>query len=144
MPSEGGGALRRLGVALLNATLLLAALVLLLAVILVWQVRGLATDMRDGLRSELVTIQPRVEEARHSAQEALSALDAAAQAPGATTSPPPVAVTQAQDRLRALLDDLATLDPGLENAEQTESLLRRLALLIIATAAQGLLDPAAR
>jgi hypothetical protein len=131
-------------VALLNATLLLAALVLLLAVILVWQVRGLATDMRDGLRSELVTIQPRVEEARHSAQEALSALDAAAQAPGATTSPPPVAVTQAQDRLRALLDDLATLDPGLENAEQTESLLRRLALLIIATAAQGLLDPAAR
>lgn len=138
-PSGIPAALRRLGVALLNASLLLAALVLLLAVVLVWQVRGLATEMREGLRSDLVTIQPRIEGARRSAQEAMSALDSARQTPDA-----PPAVAQAQERLQTLLDDLAALDPSPENAEQTESVLRRLVLMIIATAAQGLLAPEAR
>ncbi|MCL4676801.1 MAG: hypothetical protein KJZ59_12500 [Pararhodobacter sp.] len=95
--------------------------------------------MREGLRSDLVTIQPRIEGARRSAQEAMSALDSARQMPDA-----PPAVAQAQERLQTLLDDLAALDPSPENAEQTENVLRRLVLMIIATAAQGLLAPEAR
>jgi len=139
MPSEQS-TLGKLGAALLNATLMLVAIVLLLAVVLVWQVRGLADDMRSGLRSELTMLQPRVDAARSTAVEALGALDTARQAqPDA-----PPEVTQAQDSLRALIDDLSALDPAPENAEQAESVLRRLVFAIFATAARGLLsDPPA-
>ena len=86
MASEGPGVLRKLGVAVLNATLMLAALVLLLAVLLVWQVRGLAQDMRGGLRAELASVQPRIEGARETARQALEAVDDARSRPAADTT----------------------------------------------------------
>lgn len=130
--------LRRLGEALLNATLLLAAIVLFLAVMLVWQLRGFADDMRTGLRTELVVLQPRVDAARQSAQAALGALEAARQAqPDAVV--PPEAV-QAQERLRTLLDTLATWEPSAAETDPADGIWQRLVLALVATAAQGIIN----
>lgn len=149
MASEGPGVLRKLGVAVLNATLMLAALVLLLAVLLVWQVRGLAQDMRGGLRAELATVQPRIEGARETARQALEAVDDARSRPAADTTE----LTAVRDSLRALIEALGRLetDPGFgneagleigrETGDETESLIRQLVLAIFATAARGLLEP---
>ena len=130
MPSDITTALKRLGIALLNATLLLAALVLFLAVMLVWQLRGFADDMRGGLRAELVALQPQVEAARTSAREALAALDSADGRP------------RMREDLAALVARLDALDPASAPRVETESLLQRLVLAILSAAAAGLLAPA--
>ena len=134
MPSDTGLALKRLGLALLNATLLLAVIALALAVTLVVQLRGLAGDMRDGVRSELVAMQPRVEAARSSARAALDALEPAAD--GAVDAP---ARAAAREDLRALIDRLEALEPGPQTRAETESLLQRLVMAVLATAARTLL-----
>ncbi len=135
MPSETGSAIKRLGLALLNATLLLAVIALALAVTLTVQLRGLADDLRDGIRSEIVALQPRLEAARTSARDALEALDQTQDSPQATT---------ARADLRALIDRLETLEPEPQTRAETVCLLQQLALAIIATAARHLLpDPAA-
>lgn len=120
--SSEPSALRKLGAALLNATLMLVALILLLAVVLVWQVRGVASDLRDGFRTELVALQPQLQATLQSAREALQDLP--------ETAP-------AREDLRALVDQLET-PPTLP--QDTDSLLRRLALAVIALAAQGVLQ----
>ena len=143
MASEGPGVLRKLGAALLNATLMLAALVLLLAVLLVWQVRGLAQDMRGGLRAELATVQPRIEGARETARQALEAVDDAQSRPAADAAE----LTAVRYSLRALIEALGRLEAapgsisevGQEPGDETESLIRQLVLAIFATAARGLL-----
>ena len=120
--SSEPSALRKLGAALLNATLMLAALVLLLAVVLVWQVRGLASDLREGLRTELVALQPQMQATREAARAALEDLPA--------TAP-------ARDDLAALVDQLEARPTA---PQDTESLLRRIAFAVIAIAAQGVLE----
>ena len=120
--SSEPSALRKLGAALLNATLMLVALVLLLAVVLVWQVRGIVSDAREGPRTELVALQPQMQATREAAIAALQDLP--------DTAP-------AREDLRALVDQLEAR-PQLP--EVTDSLLRRLALAVIATAAQGVLQ----
>lgn len=120
--SSEPSALRKLGAALLNATLMLAALVLLLAVVLVWQVRGLASDLREGLRAELVALQPQMQATREAARAALEDLPA--------TAP-------ARDDLAALVDQLEARPTA---PQDTESLLRRVAFAVIAIAAQGVLE----
>ncbi|WP_068299423.1 hypothetical protein [Pararhodobacter sp. CCB-MM2] len=120
--SSEPSALRKLGAALLNATLMLAALVLLLAVVLVWQVRGLASDLREGLRTELVALQPQMQATREAARAALEELPA--------TAP-------AREDLAALVDQLEARPTA---PQDTESLLRRIAFAVIAIAAQGVLE----
>ena len=122
MPSEPGP-WRKLGAALLNATLMLVALILLLALLLVWQLRGLAQDLRLGLRAEIATLAPQIDAARTSAAEALARL----QDP------------EARRELTALIDRLDRFENS--PPPQTDSALRALALAIIATAAGQLLDP---
>ncbi len=124
MPSERRP-LRDLGVALLNATLLLIVAALLLAVILVVQLRGLATDLREGLRSELTALQPQLQAARDQARAALDA------------NPAP----QARAELESLLARLETLDPATLQGPETDSLLRQIVLAILTTAARGLAPP---
>lgn len=129
MPSETGSRLKQLGLALLNATLMLVALVLLLAVVLVWQLRGLADEVRTGLRTDLAAMQGEVQAARTEAREALAALD------------DPERAGTAREDLRALVTRLEALDPAAvtpDASEETASLFHRLALAIIAVAAQGL------
>lgn len=120
MPSETGSRLKQLGLALLNATLMLVALVLLLAVVLVWQLRGLATD----LRTDLVAMQGQVQAARTEAREALAALD------------DPERAGAAREDLRALVTRLEAMEEAPDLGDG--ALLHRLALAIIAVAAQGL------
>lgn len=136
MPSDTRRTLRDLGVALLNATLLLIVAALFLAVTLVVQVRGLANDLQTGMQERIATLQPQIEAARTEARAALDALEsAAAAAPGAIPQAAPPALTE----LRGLVERLETLTPA---APQTDPLLRQIALAIIATAARGLLAPA--
>lgn len=129
MPSETGSRLKQLGLALLNATLMLVALVLLLAVVLVWQLRGLADDVLTGLRTDLAAMQGELQAARTEAREALAALD------------DPAREGAAREDLRALVTRLEALDPAAaapDASGEDASLFRRLALAIIAVAAQGL------
>lgn len=130
MPSDARSRLRELGLALLNATLMLGALVLLLAVVLVWQLRGFADEARTGLRTDLAAMRAEVQAARTEAREALVALD------------DPAREGAAREDLRALVARLEALDTVAAPPAEAESLLRRLALAIIATAAQGLLGDA--
>ncbi|MBN8290344.1 hypothetical protein JI664_00035 [Rhodobacter sp. NTK016B] len=124
MPSETGpGPWRKLGAALLNATLMLVALILLLGVLLVWQLRGLTQDLRLGLRAEIATLAPQIDAARTSAAEAMARL----QDP------------EAQRDLTALIDRLDRLET--QPQPQSDSALRALALAIIATAASQILGP---
>ncbi|PTX05130.1 hypothetical protein [Pararhodobacter aggregans] len=125
MPSETGSRLKQLGLALLNATLMLVALVLLLAVVLVWQLRGLATD----LRTDLGAMQAQVQAARTEAREALAALD------------DPERAGAAREDLRALVTRLEAMEEAPDLGDG--ALLHRLALAIIATAAQGLIGQGA-
>lgn len=125
MPSETGSRLKQLGLALLNATLMLVALVLLLAVVLVWQLRGLATD----LRTDLGAMQAQVQAARTEAREALAALD------------DPERAGAAREDLRALVTRLEAMEEAPDLGDG--ALLHRLALAIIATAAQGLMGQGA-
>ena len=140
MQSDTGSALKRLFVALLNATLLLAVIVLALAVTLVVQLRGLAGDARQGLRTELVAMQAQVEATRQRAELALEALAAAPAAPGTIPLAPRPEMIQAQDSLRALIDDLDRFDPATAPQAEGEGLLRRLVFAIFATVARGLLE----
>lgn len=148
MPSDpaptGNGPLRKLAEALLNASLLLTAIVLALALALVVQVRGLASDLHDGLQTQLATIQPRLEATRETMREALVALDGAGAGP-TPDEPPAPELALARDRLRAALDNLSALEvapgPGVADGDgATDTLMRRLALAIIALAARGVLD----
>jgi hypothetical protein len=95
---------RKLGEALLNATLMLIALIVLLAVVLVMQVRGLTSD----LRADLAGMQDRSVEARSQAEEALAALEAARAERGDAL---PEAVARARDGLSAALDGWAEQAP---------------------------------
>ena len=140
MASEDPGPLRKLGAALLNATLMLAAIVLVLAVVLVWQVRGLAQDVRGGLRSEIAEVQPRIDAARETARQALAAVDDARTAPAADREANATELDAVQANLRALIDELGSLQPPAEGGDETESLIRQLVLAIFATAARGLMD----
>lgn len=126
MPSELGSRLRALGLALLNATLMLAALVLLLAVLLVWQLRGFASDMQTSLAGARMQLT----EARLNARSALEALG------------DPAREAAARQDLAGLVERLDALDPPALPEGDSESLLRRLVLAIIATAAQGLMGEA--
>ncbi|MFN4099957.1 MAG: hypothetical protein ACK4GT_09280 [Pararhodobacter sp.] len=126
MPSDTGGRLRQLGLALLNATLLLIALVLLLLVVLVWQLRGFADDLRTGLRSDLALMQAQVEATRETARASLQELPDSPQAQAA------------RQELARLVDRLEALDPAAAAPGETDALLQRRVLVIIATAAQGL------
>ncbi|MFN3954675.1 MAG: hypothetical protein ACK4LQ_09490 [Pararhodobacter sp.] len=163
MPSDRsiGATLKKLGAALLNATLLLVVLALVLMLVLSLQLRGMLREVQgaaqDGLRSELVQFQTQLSETRASAAAALTALEARA----AAEAPAPGAIRPAFDadadaaRLRALLEDLTQrLDaleqspPGLTppggaaNADADERFLRWLALSIIRRAALEFLSPA--
>lgn len=124
MPSERRP-LRDLAVALLNATLILIVAALLLAVILVVQLRGLATDLREGLRSELTALQPQLQATRDQARAALDA------------NPAP----QVRAELESLLARLESLDPATLQGPETETLLRQIVLAILTTAARGLATP---
>ena len=124
MPSDRRP-LRDLGVALLNATLLLIVAALLLAVILVVQLRGLASDLRDGVQSQITTLQPQLQAARDQARAALDA------------NPAP----QARAELESLLARLETLDPATLPTPETDTLLRQIVLAILTTAARGLTTP---
>ena len=118
--------LRALGAALLNATLLLAAIVLALALALVWQVRGIAQD----LRGSVAVVQPQIDDARAQAQSALQALQQAPQTRDTTA---------AQDSLRAALTRLEQVSPTTSD-EQVEGIMRQFALAIFAFVARMMLD----
>lgn len=124
--SSGSNPLRALGAALLNATLLLAAIVLALGVTLVVQLRGLAADMRGS--ASLAAAQ--VSEAREQAAEALATLERA---------PPTAETGEAREALRAALDRLAQVQPDAPD-EQVDGIMRQLVLAIFATAASAILD----
>lgn len=120
MPSDRRP-LRDLGVALLNAMLLLIVAALLLAVTLVVQLRGLATDLREGVRTELATVQPQLQAARDQARAALDA------------SPAP----EARADLQALVDRLDALDPATLPTPEADTILRQIVIAIL-TAAAGI------
>lgn len=163
MPSERsiGSVLRKLGVALLNATLLLVVLALVLMLALSFQLRGMLREVRgavnDGLRSELVVFQAQLSETRASAAAALAALEAraGAQAPAPGAIRPAFEADADAVRLRALLEELTQridaleqsppgigLPDGAAGAEHDERFLRWLALSIIRRAALEFLAPA--
>lgn len=96
MPSS---TFRKLGEALLNATLMLIALILLLVVVLVVQLRGLSGE----IRADLAQWQSRGEEALIRVQEAVVALDAV-RADAAVSLPDEIA--QARAELTVALDGL--------------------------------------
>ena len=123
MPSDLGKTLKSLGLALLNATLLLLALVLLLAVLLVWQLRGLAGDIRTGLRADLAAMQTQLTEAREGARAALDALPVGEEG------------RAARQDLAQVIARLDALDTAADPAG-ADALFRRLVLAIIATAAR--------
>lgn len=138
MPSDRRP-LRDLALALLNATLMLIVAALILAVVLVVQLRGLAQDVQTATQQRIDTLQPQIEAARTEARATLEALNAArAASPGAISTVPPPALTE----LRALIERLEALTPT-AGAESDASLMRQLALTIIATAARQILvsDP---
>lgn len=118
--------LRALGAALMNATLLLAAIVLALALALVWQVRGLAQD----LRGSVAIVQPQIEEARSQTRAALETLE---------RSPQGRDTTVAQDSLRAAIERLEQIDPQASD-EQVDGVMRQFALAIFATVARMMLS----
>ena len=151
-----GGTARRLGAALLNATLLLLALILVLAVVLVVQLRGLAQDARGTSDAQIAALELRLSETRATARQALDALEALEARPAPPPSPgairpapdaaPRPADLQAVERaLMDLVNELATLriaplDPAVLEQDE-EGLIRWLVLVILRTAARGILDP---
>lgn len=109
MATDGFGArLRGLALALVNATLLLAALVLVQAVMLAVQVRGVVNDGRAELRAEIVELRGQLADTR--AQLALRAPPTStpgAIAPRAPVDPDLAAFASAAD---ALMTRLETMD----------------------------------
>jgi|GEM_PF-2079641 len=155
---SAGTALKRLGAALLNATLMLLALVLILTVVLVVQLRGLASDARPVTDARIATLEARLAETQATARQALETLGTLeAQRPppspgairpatgagaGTTVAPELAEVERALLSLVAELAALriAPLDPNtLEHDD--EGLIRWLVLVILRTAARGILAP---
>lgn len=135
MPSDLGARLRALGLALINATLLLAVLLLVLALLLVVQVRGLAEDVRTGVRVDLAAMHGEVQAARAEARAALEALD------------DPARAAAAREDLRALVGRLDALEAReaagpATTPDEADSALRELVLAIVARVARGLLGEA--
>lgn len=154
-PPDFGPALKRLGVALVNATLMLVALVLLLAIVLAVQVRGIAQDGRAELRTEIARLEQQIAETRTTAAQALSELEARREAgrgspgairPGTEDLPPELAALQAA--LTELVERLASLDlppPDPSITPQTrlddETFMRWLVLSFIRAVAREILAP---
>jgi len=149
-----GPAVKRLGVALVNATLMLVALVLVLAVVLAVQVRGIAHDGRAELRAEIARLELQVSETRATAAQALAELevrrDATRQSPGAIqpTEPLPpdlaalhAALTELVERLASL--DLPPPDPAAPDLDRLgdETFMRWLVLSFIRAVAREILSP---
>ncbi|WP_127105824.1 hypothetical protein [Pararhodobacter zhoushanensis] len=128
MPSDVKSTLRALGLALLNATLLLVVAALVAAAVLVWQMRGLAEDVRGGVQAELVAIQTQVQTTRDTARETLAVLqDARSTAPE---------LAEARARLGALVARLDTLEAPLD--ADAGPLWRQVARAVFETLAQNL------
>ena len=128
MPSDVKPTLKALGVALLNATLLLVVAGLIAAAVLVGQVRGLAEDVRGGVQADLRAIQTQVQTTRETARETLAVLqDARSTAPE---------LAQARERLGALVARLESLEVPAEPA--SGSLWRQLAQAVVLVLAQNL------
>jgi hypothetical protein len=127
--NQMGKAARGLGAALLNATLLLTALVLVLAVTLVVQMRGLAHDGRDALRAEVVELRQQLAETRAAASQALVTLE---------TRP----ATEAGD-LAPVRDALAGLLDGLESRaiESPDPEMQRLVFQVFRAIADRMFAP---
>ncbi|MCW1934078.1 hypothetical protein [Pararhodobacter zhoushanensis] len=128
MPSDVKSTLRALGLALLNATLLLVVVALIAAAVLVWQMRGLAADVRGGVQAELVAIQTQVQSTRETARETLAVLqDARSTAPE---------LAEARARLAAVVARLEALEAP---ADTDAGLLwRQVARAVFETLAQNL------
>lgn len=123
-----GRALRRLGLALLNATLLLTVLALTLAVVLAVQVRGIARDGRAELRAEITRIEAQLAETRALAAESLAALEARRPPAPGTASPGairpaddlPPETAALREALERLADGLAAIDAPAAPAPQAD------------------------
>ena len=151
-----GATLRRLGAALLNATLLLLALVLILAVVLVAQLRGLAQETRAASLDRVTALEARLAETQATAREALAALEALEDGPRPPPPPGAIRLTPEEGTLPADLDGveraltglvaelaalrIAPLDPDTLERDE-EGLIRWLVLVILRTAARGILAP---
>ena len=151
-----GAALKRLGVALLNATLILLVAALILAVVLVAQLRGLAGEVRGASDARIAALEAQLSETQATAREALQTLEAlearrsVPPSPGAipqTGVDPglPADLDQVERALMALVGELAALriaplDPETLERDE-EGLIRWLVLVILRTAARGILDP---
>lgn len=70
-----GTTLKSLGLALLNATLMLIVIALALSAFVIWQARGLASDIREGVQEQVVMLQTQREETRDTIANAVAALD---------------------------------------------------------------------
>ena len=111
MSSDGiGSRLRGVAAALLNATLLLAALVLALAVALAVQVRGVVNDGRADLRAEIVELRAQLAETRAELEQ---------RAPQALT-PGAIARPGVDPDLQAFAQSADALMQRLETMEGTE------------------------
>jgi len=121
MPSDRPATLARLGRALLDATLMLVALVLLLLVLLAVQVRGIVAEGRALVETRAAVLDRRLEGLR----ETLEQIEAARPAPAAEIAAELAA-------LRATLQALA--GSRTQAAPVDAALLRRLVLAILSAA----------
>lgn len=154
-PQGAAPAVRRLGVALLNATLLLAVIALALALTLAVQVRGIVADGRSALRAEIVQLERQLDATRQSAAQALAALEERERrapppaSPGAIPLAPSLTAPElapVEEALNALLQSLADLDLPVPDAsarnqpdEADDAFFRWLTLTIIRHAAGRIL-----
>lgn len=151
-PAGGRGTLARLGRALLDATLLLVAAVLVLLLLLAVQVRGIVSDARALMDSRAATTELRLAEARAALDQALTRIDTRDQtgpiapiAPGAISPADPaggvglshtgLAVGALRDAQSALGGPADPADPA-PGTPLADGLLRQIALTILAMAAQ--------
>jgi hypothetical protein len=141
MPSEGPqpgarGTLGRLGRALLDATLLLFALVLVLLLLLAVQVRGIVGDARALVDGRAAILDQRLIDARATLDQALARVEAREPAtPGAIA---PGAGTGGAAAAEALREARAALAAPLEGGPPVplaDGLMRQMALTILALAA---------
>ncbi len=151
-----GSTLKRLGAALLNATLLLLVAILILAVVLIGQLRGLAQETRAASQAEIAALETRLAETQATARQALEALEALEArrapppAPGAIRLAPetgelPADLEAVERALMSLVAELAALriaplDPETLERDE-EGLIRWLVLVILRTVARGILEP---
>jgi uncharacterized protein HemX len=114
MASDGiGSRLRGVAAALLNATLLLAALVLALAVALAVQVRGVVTDGREELRAEIVDLRAQLAQTRSELEQRVTQAPAPGAIPRPGIDPDLQAFAQSAD---ALMSRLETMEGTEEDA----------------------------